>query len=66
MRIHLREIHQEELVTDLPLQGKGFDMNYRMGFAIDIMKHETPKEFYDHKTGRFGSNDFRLKTCYVV
>ena len=45
MRIHLREIHKEELVTDLPLQGKGFDMNYRIGFAIDILKHETPKSF---------------------
>jgi hypothetical protein len=53
MKNHLRRIHQE-LVTDLPLQGKGFDMNYRIGFAIDIMTHETPKEFYDHKTAEFG------------
>jgi hypothetical protein len=53
MRIRLRENHREELATDLPLKGKGFDMSYRIGFAIDIMKHETP-EFYDHKTTRFG------------
>ena len=26
MRIHLREIHQEELGTDLPLKVKGFDI----------------------------------------
>jgi len=57
VRIHLREIHQEELAMDLPLKGKGFDMNYRIGFAIDIMKHETP-EFYDHKTARFGPMTF--------
>ena len=58
MRIHLREIHQEELATDLPLKGKGFDMSYWEGFAIDIMMHETPKEFYDHKTARFGPMTF--------
>jgi hypothetical protein len=57
MRIHLREFHQEELATDLPLRGKGFDMSYRIGFAIDIMMHETP-EFYDHKTARFGPMTF--------
>jgi hypothetical protein len=54
MKVHLRRIHKEELATDLPLRGKGFDMSYRIGFAIDIMKHETPKEFYDHKTAEFG------------
>ena len=58
MRIHLSEIHQEELATDLPLKGKGFDMSYLVGFAIDIMMHETPKEFYDHKTARFGPMTF--------
>jgi hypothetical protein len=34
-------------------QGKGFNMSYRIGFAIDIMKYETP-ESYDHKTAQFG------------
>jgi hypothetical protein len=43
MRIHLREFHQEELAMDLPLQGKGFDMSYRLDFVIDIMLHETPR-----------------------
>jgi hypothetical protein len=57
MRIHLREIHQEELATDLLLRGKGFDMSYRLDFAIGIMMHETP-EFYDHKTARFGPMTF--------
>ena len=60
IRIHLREIHQEELVTDLPLEGKGFDMSYRVGFAIDIMKLETP-EFYDYNTARFGPTSFDWK-----
>ena len=60
IRIHLREIHQEELVTDLPLEGKGFDMSYRVDFAIDIMKLETP-EFYDYNTARFGPTSFDWK-----
>jgi len=54
MRIHLREIHQKELAKDLRLKGKGFDMSYRLDFEIDLMKHETSKEFYDHKTAEFG------------
>ena len=58
MRIHLREIHREELATDLPLKGKGFDMSYRVGFAIDIMKLNT--EFYDHHA-RFGPTSFDWK-----
>jgi hypothetical protein len=58
MRIHLREFHQEELAMDLPLKGKRFDMSYRLDFVIDIMMHETPKEFYDHKTARFGPMTF--------
>jgi hypothetical protein len=44
IRIHLREIHREELATDLPLKGKGFDMIYRVGFAIDIMKRDSVQQ----------------------
>ena len=29
-----------DLVTQLPLRGKGFDMDYRIRFVINIMKQE--------------------------
>jgi hypothetical protein len=51
MRIHLREKHGNELVKDLPLRGKGFNMDYRIGFVIDRIKQK-PKLFYDHKTAK--------------
>ncbi|MFY9799489.1 MAG: hypothetical protein WBF33_17890 [Candidatus Nitrosopolaris sp.] len=41
------------MATQLPLRGKGFNMDYRMAFAIDIMKRKTPHVFYDHRTARF-------------
>ena len=31
MRVHLQDTHQKELVTKLPLRGKGFDME-KKGF----------------------------------
>lgn len=37
-----------ELVTQLPLRGKGFDMDYRIRFVIDIIRRKKPQEFYDH------------------
>jgi len=55
MRIHLREKHVDELVKDLPLRGKGFNMEYRVGFVIDRIKQKTPKLVYDHKTAKFAS-----------
>lgn len=63
MMIHLREFHREELAKDLPLRGKGFDMNCRIGFAIDIMKHEIP-EFYDHKYCRIRA--YEEVNCFCV
>jgi hypothetical protein len=53
MRIHLRYTHQMELLNDLPLSGKGFNMEYRAAYAIDIMKQIVPREYYDHRTARF-------------
>lgn len=41
------------LVTQLPLRGKGFDMDYRIRFVIDIMRRKKPQEFYDHRTIKF-------------
>jgi hypothetical protein len=38
MRVHLLDRHRKELVTHLPLRGKGFDVDYRTIFAIDIIK----------------------------
>jgi hypothetical protein len=56
---HLLEAHRKKLVTDLPLRGKGFKMDYRLRFAIDIMKRMRPLVFYDHTTAKFGSLDRR-------
>jgi len=53
MRVHLKEIHRMGLVTQLPLRGKGFDMDYRIRFVIDIMRRKKPQEFYDHRTAKF-------------
>ncbi|MGC1932983.1 MAG: hypothetical protein WA667_28750 [Candidatus Nitrosopolaris sp.] len=57
MRVHLRDRHRTELVTHLPLRGKGLEMNYRIDFVIDIdiIKRRTPPEFYDHRTTKFVS-----------
>ena len=57
MEIHLMEAHQKKLVTDLPLRGKGFNMDYRLRFAIDIMKRMRPLIFYNHRTAKFASLD---------
>ena len=53
MRIHLLDRHRTELVTHLPLRGKGFNMDYRKAFVIDFLKRRKPQEFYDHKTAEF-------------
>ncbi|MFZ0894489.1 MAG: hypothetical protein WAZ77_08310 [Candidatus Nitrosopolaris sp.] len=57
MRTHLRYTHQVQLLKDLPLHGKGFNMEYRVAYAIDIMKQRVPPEYYDHRTARFTSED---------
>jgi hypothetical protein len=51
MRIHLSEIHQE-LATDLPLKGKGFDMSFRIASFL----FATPCSFWaaDHGLGPYG------------
>ena len=53
MKRHLRYTHKDELLTNLPLKGKGFNMEYRAAYAIDIMKQRGPREYYDHRTARF-------------
>jgi replicative DNA helicase Mcm len=55
MKVHLLERHRMALVTRLPLRGKGFDMDYRTTFVIDIMKRKKPLEYYDHGTAKFVS-----------
>jgi hypothetical protein len=57
MRVHLLEVHRKKLVTDLPLRGKGFNMDYRTRFAIDIMKRMKPLVFYNHRIAKFASMD---------
>jgi hypothetical protein len=44
-----------KLLTNLPLKGKGFNMEYRVAHTIDIMKQRVPPEYYDHRTARFNS-----------
>ncbi len=57
MRVHLREKHGNELVKNLPLRGKGFNKDYRVGFVIDRIKQKIPKLFYYHKTAKFASEE---------
>jgi hypothetical protein len=56
MKRHLRYTHKDKLLTNLPLEGKGFNMEYRAAYAIDIMKQRGPPEYYDHRTARFTSD----------
>jgi hypothetical protein len=53
MRIHLLDRHRTQLVTHLPLRGKGFNMDYRTAFIIDFLKRRKPPQFYDHRTAEF-------------
>ena len=53
MKVHLRYTHRTELITHLPIRGKGFDMDYRTAFVIDFLKRRKPQEFYDHRTAEF-------------
>jgi hypothetical protein len=53
MKVHLLGKHGNELLTHLPLRGKGFKMDYRIRFVINIMKRKKPQEFYDHRAGKF-------------
>jgi hypothetical protein len=57
MRIHLRYTHQVQLLKDIPLSSKGFNMEYRADFVIDIMKQKTPREYYDHKIAKFAPEE---------
>ena len=34
MKVHLRYTHRKELVTHLPLRGKGFNMDYRTHLSL--------------------------------
>jgi hypothetical protein len=53
MKVHLRYTHRKELVTHLPIRGKGFNMDYRTAFVIDFLKRRKPPQFYDHRTAEF-------------
>ena len=55
MKRHLRYTHKDKLLTNLHLEGKGFNMEYRAAYAIDIIKQRVPPEYYDHRTARFTS-----------
>lgn len=57
MTVHLQERHKKDLVTKLPLRGKGFNLDYRTTFTIDIMKRRTPPVLYDHRTAKFAQLD---------
>jgi hypothetical protein len=53
MRVHLLDRHRTELLTHLPIRGKGFNMDYRTAFVIDFLRRRKPPQFYDHRTAKF-------------
>jgi hypothetical protein len=53
MKVHLRCTHRKELVTHLPIRGKGFNLDYRTDFVIDFLERRKPQQFYDHRTAEF-------------
>lgn len=57
VRIHLSDIHQKDLVIRLPLQGKGYNMEYRMAIAMNMIKErqKTQLILYDHNIATFAS-----------
>jgi hypothetical protein len=56
MRVHLLDRHGKELLTDLPLRGKGNNMDYRTAYTINhFIKPGKPQEYYDRRTARFVS-----------
>ena len=63
MKVHLLDRHKKELVTHLPLRGRGFNMNYRAAFVIDFIKRGKPREFYDQRTAEFVPLDKTETEC---
>jgi hypothetical protein len=57
MRVHLLDRHRNELITHLPIRGKGFTMDYRTAFVIDFLKRRKPLEYYDHRIAKFAVPD---------
>ena len=54
MKVHLLDRHRKELVTHLPLRGKGYNMDYRTVYAINhFIKSAKPQEYYDHTIAKF-------------
>jgi hypothetical protein len=62
MKVHLRYTHRKELVTHLPIRGRGFNMDYRTDFVIDFLKRRKPQEFYDHRTAEFVEPEIQNRT----
>jgi hypothetical protein len=57
MKVHLLDRHRNELITHLPIRGKGLNMDYRTAFVIDFLKRRKPQEFYDQRTANFAVPD---------
>jgi hypothetical protein len=57
MRFHLSDTHQKDLVIRLPLNGKGYNMEYITAVAMNMIKEKqkTSIILYDHRTARFAS-----------
>ena len=57
LKFHLSDIHQKDLVVRLPLYGKGYGMEYRIMYAINMIKenHKTSQIPYDHRTAKFAT-----------
>jgi hypothetical protein len=55
MKAHLLDRDGNELLTNLIVRGRGFNMDYRTAFVIDFLKRRKPQEFYDHVTAKSAS-----------
>jgi hypothetical protein len=57
MRIHLRDIHQKDLVIRIPEEwlekGKRYNLDERAKIMIDHMRHEIPQTIYDYTKAEF-------------
>jgi hypothetical protein len=52
MAVVLTDVHIKK-ITKLPLRGRGYNMDYRTDFVIDIMKQKALRVLYDHRTASF-------------
>jgi hypothetical protein len=57
MYIHLSDTHRKDLVIRLPLYEKGYNMEYRIACAMNMIKErqKTQQILYNHNTAKFAT-----------